>query len=158
APAGEDLLLSTAGAAQPFSNFDVANMAGRLERILAAMTADPGRRLSSIDALDADELSGLDEVGNRAVLTQAAQPRVSIPEVFAAQVARAPKAAAIRFEGRTLTYRQLDESSNRLAQLLSERGARPGQRVALLFNRSAEAITAMLAVLKTGAAYVPIDP
>ena len=150
---------STAGAAQPFSDFGVADIAGRLGRIFsAAMTADPRRPLSSIDVLDAAEHTELYEIGNRTMLIRPETPAVSIPEVFEAQVARAPEAVAIRFEGRSLTYRQLDEGSNRLAQLLSENGARPGQRVALLFNRSAEAIMAMLAVLKTGAAYVPIDP
>ena len=57
-----------------------------------------------------------------------------------------------------MTYRELDEAANRLAHLLADRGAGPGQCVALLFPRSAEAIVAILAVLKTGAAYLPIDP
>ena len=57
-----------------------------------------------------------------------------------------------------MTYRELDEAANRLAHLLAGQGAGPGQCVALLFSRSAEAIVAILAVLKTGAAYVPIDP
>ena len=57
-----------------------------------------------------------------------------------------------------MTYRELDEASNRLAHLLTGYGAGPGACVALLFSRSAEAIVAMLAVLKTGAAYLPLDP
>ena len=57
-----------------------------------------------------------------------------------------------------MTYRELDEASNRLAHLLVGQGVGPGERVALLLSRSAEAIVAILAVLKTGAAYVPIDP
>ena len=57
-----------------------------------------------------------------------------------------------------MTYRELDEAANRLAHLLAGQGAGPGERVALLFSRSAEAIVAILAVLKTGAAYLPIDP
>src|SRR6476469_5123118 len=57
-----------------------------------------------------------------------------------------------------MTYRELDEASTRLAHLLVAQGAGPGTCVALLFNRSVEAIVAILAVLKTGAAYVPIDP
>ena len=57
-----------------------------------------------------------------------------------------------------MTYRELDEAANRVAHLLAGQGVGPGQCVALLFSRSAEAIVAILAVLKTGAAYLPIDP
>ena len=83
---------------------------------------------------------------------------MSIPVLFAAQVARTPEAVAISCEGRSLTYRELDEASNRLAHLLAGHGAGPGRCVGLLLSRSAEAITAIVAVLKTGAAYLPIDP
>ena len=155
--ASDQLFLSTAGAGQPFSNFEVSDLAERLQRVLMAMAADPGRRLSSMDVLDAGEHAGLDGWGNRAVLTQPATP-VSIPVLFAAQVARAPEAVAISCGERSWTYRELDEAANRLAHLLAAQGAGPGECVALLFSRSAEAIVAILAVLKTGAAYLPIDP
>ena len=130
----------------------------RLQRVVVAMTADPTRRLSSMDVLDAGEHARLDEVGNRAVLTQPAPPAVSIPVVFAAQVARTPEAVAISCGERSWTYRELEGAANRLAHLLAGQGAGPGQCVALLLSRSAEAIVAILAVLKTGAAYLPIDP
>ena len=78
--------------------------------------------------------------------------------LFAAQVARTPEAVAVTFEGRSWTYRELEEAANRLAHLLAGHGAGPGECVALLLSRSAEAIVAILAVLKTGAAYLPIDP
>ncbi len=104
------------------------------------------------------EHARLDEIGNRAVLTQPATAPVSIPVLFAAQVARTPEAVAVSFEGRSMTYRELDEAANRLAHLLAGQGAGPGECVALLLSRSAEAIVAILAVLKTGAAYLPIDP
>ena len=131
---------------------------GRLERILAAMTADPDQRLSSIDVLDTDEHARLDELGNLAALTAPARIAGSIPEVFAHQVARVPDAAAVTFEGRSMSYRELDEASNRLAHLLTGHGAGPGECVALVLNRSVDAIVAILAVLKTGAAYLPLDP
>ncbi len=73
---------------------------------------------------------------------------MSVPVLFADHVARAPEAVAISFEGRSLTYRELDEAANRLAHLLAGRGVGPGQCVALLLERSAEAIVAMLAVLE----------
>jgi non-ribosomal peptide synthetase component F len=121
------------------------------------MTTDSTRPLSSIDLLGEAEHARLDEWGNRAVLTQPARP-VSIPSMFAAQVARTPSGVALRCGERSWTYRELDESANRLAHVLSGHGARPGECVALLMERSAEAIIAILAVLKTGAAYLPIDP
>ncbi len=122
------------------------------------MTADTGRRLSSIDLLDTDDYERLYEWGNRAVLTEVASTAESVPELFAAQVARTPAAVAVSCAGRFMTYRELDEAANRLAHLLVAQGAGPGQFVALLFSRSVEAIVAILAVLKTGAAYLPIDP
>ena len=105
-------------------------------------------------------MPGWIEVGNRAVLTlpASAPTPASIPALWAAQVARTPQAVAVTFEGRSLTYRDLEEAANRLAHLLAAHGAGPGQCVALLFTRSVEAIVAILAVLKTGAAYLAIDP
>ena len=83
---------------------------------------------------------------------------MSIPVLFAAQVARSPDAVALSFEGRSMTYREVEEAANRLAHLLAAQGVGPGECVALLLERSAQAVVAMLAVLKTGAAYLPIDP
>ena len=141
-----------------FDTASIEALIGRLERVLEAVTADPTRRLSSIDLLDAAEHARLDGWGNRAVLTAPAPAPVSVPVVFADRVARTPAATAVTFEGRSMTYRELDEASNRLAHLLFEQGAGAGQCVALVLERSVEAIVAMLAVLKAGAAYLPIDP
>ena len=154
---GDQLFLSTAGAGGPFSNFDVSDLAERLEQVLVAMTADPARRLSLVDLLDAGQHARLDGWGNRAVLTQPATG-VSIPVLFAAQVARAPEAVALTFQGQSKTYREVAEATNRLAHLLASHGVGPGECVALMFSRSIDAIVAILAVLKTGAAYLPIDP
>src|SRR3954452_7133027 len=123
------------------------------------MTVDASRRLLlSIDLLDDDDHDELDEWGNRSVLTDPGPAAVSIPELFAAHVARAPEAVALVCGELLLTYRELDEAANRLAHLLVGIGAGPSESVALLIPRSAEAIVAILAVLKTGAAYLPIDP
>ncbi|WP_275579674.1 type I polyketide synthase [Mycobacterium riyadhense] len=141
--------------------FDTASIEAlmvRLERVLVEMTADPGRRLSSVDLLDADEHARLDLWGNSAVLSAVSSAPVSIPSVFSAQVARSPSAVALSYQGDSWSYRELNEAANRLAHLLAGYGAAPGECVALLLERSAQAIIAILAVLKTGAAYLPIDP
>ncbi|MFV8162157.1 amino acid adenylation domain-containing protein [Mycobacterium sp. 134] len=141
-----------------FDARSVETLISRLERVLEVLIADPARSLSSVDLVDVAEHGRLDEVGNRAVLTGSVPAAVSIPEVFVEQAARTPDAVAVTCAGRSLTYRELDEASNRLAHLLVDHGAGPGECVALLLNRSAEAVVAILAVLKSGAAYMPIDP
>ncbi|OBG81540.1 non-ribosomal peptide synthetase [Mycobacterium sp. E802] len=154
----DQLFLSTAGAGRPFADFEVSELAAHIQRVLDAMAADPDRPLSSLELLDSKETSELAEFGNQAVLAQPAPAKVSIPELFATQVAAAPDAPALTFEGRSLTYRELDEASNRLAHVLSARGAGPGQRVALFSQRTASAVIGMLAILKSGATYLPVDP
>ncbi|WP_165612257.1 AMP-binding protein, partial [Mycolicibacterium setense] len=154
---GDQLLLSTMGTGQPFSDFDVADLAARLERVLAGMVADPTELVASVDVLDAADRARLDEVGHRAVLTGSVVES-SIPEAFLAQVGLAPDAAAVCFDGRSMSYRELDEASNRLAHLLMAEGAGAGECVGLMTGRSADAVVAILGVLKSGAAYLPIDP
>ncbi|ORB58619.1 non-ribosomal peptide synthetase [Mycobacteroides saopaulense] len=156
--ASDQLLLSTSGDGLPFSKFGVPNLAERLQRLLSEMAADPDRRLSSLNSLVDDELESLAEVGNRAVLAGSVATRVSIPELFATRVVADPDAAALTFSDRTLTYRELDEATDRLANRLAAQGVGPGERVVLLSERSAEAVIGILAVLKTGAAYLPVDP
>ncbi|MFJ6613304.1 non-ribosomal peptide synthase/polyketide synthase [Streptomyces sp. NPDC091289] len=82
----------------------------------------------------------------------------TLPSLFAAQAARTPDAQAVVAADGALTYRQLDRRSNALAAELVARGAGPGSLVAVLLPRSAELMVALLGVLKSGAAYVPVDP
>src|ERR1700753_1019448 len=116
------------------------------------------RPLGSLDLREPDGYQRPAEWGNRAVLTEPAPPRVSVPELFAAQAARTPAAVAVTVGDLSMTYRELDEAANRLAHLLAAQGVGPGRCVALLMERSVEAIVAMLAVLKAGAAYPASDP
>ena len=93
------------------------------------MSADATRRLLSIDLLDAAEHTQLDGWGNRAVLARPAPVPVSIPVLFAAQVARTPEAVALSCGQRSWTYRELEEAANRLAHLLAgqpHKHLRPG--------------------------------
>ena len=83
-----------------FDAASIETLVERWQRVVVAITADPTRRLSSIDVLDAGEHARLDAIGNRAVLTQPPPAPVSIPALFAAQVARTPEAVALTCGGR----------------------------------------------------------
>jgi amino acid adenylation domain-containing protein len=83
---------------------------------------------------------------------------VSVPELFATQVSKSPEATAVRDGTRTLTYAELDHRSARLSRSLDGRGIGRGHVVAVVLDRSAELVVALLAVLRSGAAYVPISP
>ena len=155
---GSELELRLKFRTDVFDADSIEALTAGFRRVLLAMTTDPNRRLSSIDLLDGRAHARLDEWGNRAVLTRPVTTAASLPVLFAAQVRRSPDAIALSFRSRSMTYHELDEAANRLAHLLAGHGIGPGASVALLFSRSAEAVVAILAVLKNGAAYLPIDP
>ena len=81
-----------------------------------------------------------------------------IHELFEAQAAREPEAIAVAYEGQTLTYGELNRRANRLAHHLRELGVKPDDRVALCAERGLEMLVGILAVLKAGGGYVPLDP
>ncbi|MER6146414.1 amino acid adenylation domain-containing protein, partial [Streptomyces sparsogenes] len=133
----------------------VEALAERLVRVLTAVTADPEIPVSQIDILG--------EAERRQVLvdwndTAHPLPDVLLPELIEAQVARTPDAVAVVFEGQELTYAELNTRANRLARYLIAQGAGPERLVALALPRSAELVITLLAVLKAGAGYLPIDP
>ncbi|WP_217165917.1 non-ribosomal peptide synthetase [Streptomyces sp. AC512_CC834] len=132
---------------------------GRLARVLREVADDPDVLLARLGGLGPDE--------ERRILAEwsgspEAEPvpsrRTTVPEVFAAQAARTPDAVAVTAGTDSLTYRELDERANRLAHLLAARGAGPGAFVAVALPRGAELIVAVLATLKAGAAYLPLEP
>lgn len=88
----------------------------------------------------------------------ASWPRVTVPEMLAAQAQRTPGATAIRCRDMRVSYRQLEVRANQLARHLISLGAGPEDLVAVVLPRTPDLVVAVLAVLKTGAAYVPIDP
>ncbi|MCB0945672.1 MAG: amino acid adenylation domain-containing protein, partial [Mycobacterium sp.] len=155
---GSELGLRVEYDTHAFDSSRIATVVTRFQRVLEAMTADATQRLSAIDALDDAEHDQLAGWGNAAVLAEAGPTPLSIPEVFAAQVAQTPDAPAVTFDARSMSYAELDEASNRLANLLAAQGVGAGRIVTLLLPRSAQAITAMMAVVKTGAAYLAMDP
>ena len=85
-------------------------------------------------------------------------PVALLNEAFEAQVARTPEAPAIRFHDESLSYQELNGRANRLARYLVELRAGPGTLVAVCMDRSLEMVVSLYAILKAGAAYVPVDP
>ncbi|MFZ2178855.1 MAG: amino acid adenylation domain-containing protein, partial [Rhodococcus sp. (in: high G+C Gram-positive bacteria)] len=110
-------------------------------------------RVAELDVLRADERAHL--VPCHGPQTE---PARLLPDLLADGVAAAPDGIAIEASDTQITYRELDDRSNRLARLLIESGAGPETFVALSLHRSAESLVAFWAVVKTGAAFVPIDP
>ncbi|HOY76714.1 MAG TPA: LLM class flavin-dependent oxidoreductase [Hyphomonadaceae bacterium] len=83
---------------------------------------------------------------------------LGIHQLFDAQVARTPDAVALRFRGESLTYRQLADRSDAVAEILRSRGVAPGVLVAVCMERSLDLVVGLMGVLKAGGAYVPLDP
>jgi amino acid adenylation domain-containing protein/non-ribosomal peptide synthase protein (TIGR01720 family) len=138
--------------------FDVGTVEvlfARWVRLLEAVVADPDRSISRIDILTPEERDRLLVDYNDT--TQALSP-ACLPALFEARVKAAAEAVAVVFEDTTLTYAQLNAQANRLAHMLMFRGVGPEQVVALALPRSANLIVTILAVLKSGAAYLPLDP
>ncbi|WP_405824641.1 amino acid adenylation domain-containing protein [Streptomyces sp. NBC_01390] len=130
----------------------VRRIADRLSRILHALAADPGQRVADVELLSADELLDAHPTGEHRDV-----PGTTLAAAFEAQVARSPDATSVVYEGETLTYRELDARAAELARRLTVRGAGPGTVVAVAVPRSAELMVALLGVLKSGAAYLPVD-
>ncbi len=127
-----------------------------LEGLAEALDAAPERPLEGIEVLPEAERRLVVEEWNR---TERPYPRgLCIHELFAAQAERTPEAVAVVFEDDALTYRELDARADRLARRLAGLGAGPEVRVGICLERSAGMVVAMLAVLKAGAAYLPLDP
>ncbi|MFD9822354.1 amino acid adenylation domain-containing protein, partial [Streptomyces violascens] len=138
-----------------FDSAAVEVIAARFERILRQLVEDPQVRVGQVDVLEAAERDRLLVELND---TAAPAPDLTVPGLFERQAARTPDANAVVFEDTALTYRELDARANRLARELIGRGAGPETVVGLALPRSADLVVAMLAILKSGAGYLPIDP
>ncbi|MEO3811636.1 amino acid adenylation domain-containing protein [Sphaerisporangium sp. B11E5] len=134
-----------------FDPSTVEALAGRLASVLRAVVADPGLRAGDIEIVSTDERRRLTEEWNA---TGREVPGTTLPALFEAQAARTPDAPAVGH----LSYAEVDRRANRLARLLVARGAAPERRVAVRLPRSPELVVTLLAVAKSGAAYVPVDP
>ncbi|MFB9905655.1 amino acid adenylation domain-containing protein [Allokutzneria oryzae] len=129
--------------------------ATHLKTLLAAITVDPGRRLGELPLLTRVERDLL--TGRWPGAGTGPRPR-TFTDLFDEQVAADPSAAALVFGEREISYAELDERASRLTGRLRARGAGPETFVAVALPRSVEMVVAVLAVLKSGAGYLPLDP
>ncbi|WP_394427654.1 non-ribosomal peptide synthase/polyketide synthase [Streptomyces sp. SGAir0957] len=141
-------------AADLFDRATVQSLIDRLLLVLRAVVADPAQRVRDITLLDPADHHRVLTGWNR---TERAEPAATVPDRFRIQAARTPDAPALVADDARMTYAELDAASDRLAQYLTRHGAGPGRLVAVAMERSPETITALLAVLKTGGAYLPVD-
>jgi len=154
---GEDeLLLEIEFDRRRFDDLAADRMLGHLATMLRAFAADPARRLADVPMLTEAERRQLLVTWNDTARGPA--PRATLHQLFEAQVDRTPDAVAIVDKHRRLTYRELDQRVNRLANHLRRRGVGVGTLVGLCADRSADLVFALLAILKAGGAYVPLDP
>ncbi|MFI9378763.1 amino acid adenylation domain-containing protein [Streptomyces parvulus] len=138
-----------------FDRGTAEEIAARLVRVLEQLAADPGLRVGEVDVLSASErerlLFGVNTAGGTI-------DEVTLVELFERQAARRSGEVAVVHEDTSLTYGELNARANRLARHLVARGVGPESLVGVCLERSADLVVALLAVLKAGGAYLPIDP
>jgi amino acid adenylation domain-containing protein/non-ribosomal peptide synthase protein (TIGR01720 family) len=158
-----DLLPDSAGGANcrleyATSLFDrgtAESIAERFVRVLGRLVADPERAVGTVDVLDpAERERWLD----RSDAGTADLPELTVPQLFERQAAATPDAPALVCDGRTLTYRELDDRADAVAWELVRRGAGPEDLVLLALPRTEDLVAGLLGILKSGAGYVPMDP
>ncbi|MEC2400383.1 non-ribosomal peptide synthetase DhbF [Bacillus subtilis] len=130
-------------------------LADRLMRLLEAAESDPDKQIGNLDILAPEERSSM--VTDWQSVSEKI-PHACLPEQFEKQAALRPDAIAVVYENQALNYAELNERANRLARMLISEGVGPEQFVALALPRSLEMAVGLLAVLKAGAAYLPLDP
>ena len=139
-----------------FEAATIEQMLRHYEGLLRAVVENPQQRLSQIDILgEFDKHTLLVEYNDT---TKDFPLHLTVPHLFAAQAARTPQAVALHCGAQQLTYSELDARSNQLARHLQALGAGPEINIALCLDRSTDLVVSLLAILKSGAAYLPLDP
>jgi nonribosomal peptide synthetase DhbF len=138
-----------------FERGTVEGLVRHLALLLESAASDPARPIGRLELLAPEEQKQVLIEWNA---TDRPLPETTLPALFEAQVQGSPEAEALVFEETTLTYHELNRRANRLAHLLIGQGIGPEALVALALPRSIEMVVGLLAILKAGAAYLPLDP
>ncbi|ACB52421.1 peptide synthetase [Crocosphaera subtropica ATCC 51142] len=139
-----------------FEEATIARMAEHFQVLLEGIVANPKQRLSELPLLSTVEQETLLMMGTST--TQDYPNTANIPQLFEEQVKRTPDAVALRFGKEILTYQELNTKANQLAHYLQKLGVRPEVKVGICVERSPQMVIGLLAVLKAGGAYIPLDP
>ncbi|HEY0079186.1 MAG TPA: amino acid adenylation domain-containing protein [Pyrinomonadaceae bacterium] len=156
-PRGENLLLEAVYDESRFEGEAVEQMLGHMSRLLESMAAQVEQPVGRLSMLDEQERVQLLAQPEDEAFESSAQT-TCLHELFEAQAARTPDAVALVAQERRLSCAELNRRANRLAHYLREQGVGREVPVGLLLERSAEMIVSLLAVLKAGGFYVPLDP
>ncbi|WP_257002309.1 condensation domain-containing protein [Streptomyces sp. WZ.A104] len=146
------------GNAAHYGQQDLMGPHERLCRVLDAFVEDPERTIGAVSPVDQDEQRRVLGLGAARLSGSDAPEPSPVTEQFARQARITPHLTAVVCDGVSLTFNELSHRVNRLAAVLTSRGARPGTRVAVGLPRSTDLVVAILAVMRTGAAYLPLDP
>ena len=138
-----------------FDHDSIVRMAGHWQTLLKDIVKDPDKKISYLQLLTEEEKYDMLQMGKG---KKSNFPRENIASIFEARAREYPEAIAIRHSNERMTYREVDERSNRLAGRLREMNVRKGDIVVLFMERSASMVIAMLATLKAGGGYLPISP
>jgi amino acid adenylation domain-containing protein len=138
-----------------FEQNTIDRMLAHFQNLLAGAVANPHQLISELPLLTQEEMSQLLVDWNQ---SRADYPNLTIHQLFEQQAQLTPCATAVIFGEEHLSYKQLDERATLLCDYLSSRGAGPGALVGICLQRGLQMMTGLLAILKSGAAYVPIDP
>ena len=153
---GEQLAVHFGFNENEYEKSDVERLRGHFEQLMQQVLQQPSVKIEDLELLSQQEkeqlLSDFQSGGMQYSLEQ------TIHEMFEEQAHRTPNQAAVVYEGKQLTYEELNRRANQLARTLQAKGVRADQLVGIMTERSLEMIVGILGVLKAGGAYLPIDP
>ena len=152
---GDELQLELQADSSHLSLTQLAQLDSCLHTVLEASLRQPQQRVDSMPLLTSEQQGRLRNLGRGPQIPAGSVP---VHVLFERQARRTPEREAVRAGERALTYHQLNRHANRLAHDLQRRGIGPGMLVGVCMGRHVELVVGLLAVLKSGAAYVPLDP
>jgi amino acid adenylation domain-containing protein len=139
-----------------FRPASIERLMDHFRALVESAGAAPERPISKLSMLSESERAHVVRAWNKP--TAPLGEAESIKELFEAQVAKTPDAPAVSFQGATISYAELNKRANRIAWMLRERGAGPGDLIGILMEKSLDLLPTVIGVVKSGAAYVPLDP